>query len=99
VYVDGVFTMSGGTIGGNTAKESGGGVYVSGTFTKSGTGGIIYGSNASEDQANKAGADKQGHAVYVRGTRDYVRDSTADEATALDSKKNRIQGGGWEYQM
>jgi hypothetical protein len=43
VYGSGNFTMSGGSISGNTATYSGGGVffYNNPTFTK--TGGIIYG--------------------------------------------------------
>jgi hypothetical protein len=96
VYVTGTFTMSGGAISGNTASDDGGGVYVDGgTFTKSG--GIIHGSNAPKAQANKANSDEDGHAVYVkRSDRPYIRNTTADETTALDSTKNRIQGGGWE---
>jgi hypothetical protein len=93
VYVDsGTFTMSSGEIGGNTAT-TGGGVYVNSNcaFTKSG--GIIYGSNASKEQANKAKSDEQGHAVFVAGDRKKIRTTTADETTALDSSKNRIQGG------
>ncbi|MDR1256166.1 MAG: hypothetical protein LBJ86_00270 [Spirochaetaceae bacterium] len=100
VYVyNGTVTMNGGAIGGNTAKENGGGVYMdnNGTFTKSDSGGIIYGSNAPAEMANKAGSDEKGHAAFVdSNTRTYVRNTTADETTALDSTKNRIQGGGWE---
>jgi hypothetical protein len=106
----GVFTMSGGVISGNTANGNtgsgsgsedgkGGGVYVSGgnrpgMFTKSGTGGIIYGSNAPAAQANKAKSEAV--AVYVDGSRPQKRNTTAGETTALDSTKNLVQGGGWE---
>jgi hypothetical protein len=104
IYVyNGTFTMSGGTIGGNSAERNGGGVWVGGdgngpgTFTKSNTGGIIYGSNAPAAQANKAPSEATGHVVYVERTdRAYIRTTTADETTVLDSAKNRIQGGGWE---
>jgi hypothetical protein len=66
-------------------------VYVNGgTFTKSGRGGIIYGSNAPKGQANKALA---GHAVYVEGGE--KRDTPAREATAMDSTKSGLENG-WE---
>jgi hypothetical protein len=101
VYVggrSGTFNLNGGTIGGNSASINGGGVYVAvgRTFTKSGTGGIIYGSNAPARQVNKAKSDEQGHAVYIDGTRPQKRTTTAGETTALDSTKNLVQGGGWE---
>jgi hypothetical protein len=114
VYVDGTFTMSGGTISGNTAASSyygGGGVYAS-TFNMSGgsisgntasgggggvyaerftkSGGVIYGSNA--DEANRAGSDSGGHAVYANGKK---RNTTARAATAMDSAKDG-PAGGWE---
>ncbi|GHU81415.1 hypothetical protein FACS189468_3990 [Spirochaetia bacterium] len=89
VYVP-TFTMSGGTISGNTAGE-GGGVYA-GTFIKSGNGGVIYGSNAEDGQANRADSDDRGHAVYVGGKK---RNTTARAATAMDSAKNG-PAGGWE---
>jgi hypothetical protein len=86
----GVFTMQGGTISGNTAG-TGGGVYVTGgTFTKSGTGGVIYGSNAPEGQANKA--SDSAAAVYTSNGR---RVNTARLSTALDSRKSGPLGG-WE---
>jgi hypothetical protein len=61
-----MFTMNGGTISGNSASGSysyGGGVYMdsslggSGTFTKQ-SGGIIYGSDASDNLKNAAELDK-----------------------------------------
>ncbi|GHV92661.1 hypothetical protein AGMMS50268_31640 [Spirochaetia bacterium] len=96
VYVTGTsFTMSGGSISGNTAN-SGGGVYVErAIFTKSGKGGVIYGSNA--DEANRARADDQGHAVYwyYPYNDSKKRNTTARAATAMDSTKNG-PAGGWE---
>jgi parallel beta-helix repeat protein len=86
------FTMSGGIISGNTAKNHGGGVYAGGTFTKAaGTGSIIYGSNAPEGQANKAGGD--GQAVYAGSGK--KRDTTTRVTTVLDSTKSGAAGG-WE---
>jgi hypothetical protein len=95
VYVSsGTFTMSSGTISGNTTSGrvgGGGGVYVeNGMFTKSGTGGVIYGSDAPED-ANKASG--QGHAVYAGNGK--TRDTTARITRALDSTKSGAEGG-WE---
>ena len=77
VYVeDGKFFMEGGTISGNTAEESGGGVYVDGRSSskKTGefkkTGGIIYGSNAGDADKNKSNRKNNGDgdAVYDRVT-------------------------------
>jgi predicted outer membrane repeat protein len=84
------FTMTGGEISGNTSRNSGGGVYAGGTFTKSG-GGVIYGSNAP-DQANRAGSDSAGHAVYANRKK---RNTTARAATVMDSGKDGPSGG-WE---
>jgi predicted outer membrane repeat protein len=93
VYVSGTsFTMSGGSISGNTARNSGGGVFSGTLFTKSGKVGVIYGSNAESDQANRAGSDNGGHAVHVN---DKKRNTTARAATAMDSTKNG-PAGGWE---
>jgi uncharacterized repeat protein (TIGR02543 family) len=98
VYVasSGTFTMNGGIISGNTASRSGstgGGVYAYGTFIKQ-SGGIIYGSNASDGLKNTAGSASGGHAVYgaLGGKK---RNSTAGEGVTLDS---RVSGtaGGWE---
>jgi hypothetical protein len=94
------FNMRGGTISGNTNQ----GVYVSyiidkekATFTKSG--GVIYGSDAPEGRANSLAAVK----IYIselvnrsyRALNEDVRNTTADENTALDSSK-RGKAGGWE---
>jgi serine/threonine protein kinase len=98
---DATFNMRGGTISGNT----GNGVYVSYTidkekavFTKSG--GIIYGSDAPEGQANipavKISRGELTGGSNVRwGNNEDVRNTTADESTALDSSK-RGKAGGWE---
>jgi TolB-like protein len=93
VYIaSGTFTMNGGIISGNSA-EFGGGVFVDprATFTKSGSAGIIYGSNAPDDQANKTRSGVSS-AVYTNNGR---RNTTARVSTALDSRKNGAAGG-WE---
>ena len=96
VYVshEAAFTMLGGTISGNTADDYGGGVYVNlaygGTFTKSATGGVIYGSNAPDGQANKAGDG--GAAVYAYTKQ---REATARASQAMDSRQYGAAGG-WE---
>jgi hypothetical protein len=60
----GNFTMSGGTISGNTA-DRGGGVFVrTSGFTK--TGGTIYGAN-SDNLSNIANTAGGGNAVYING--------------------------------
>jgi hypothetical protein len=89
------FSMSNGSISRNTASNRGGGVWVSneGTFTKSGTAGIIYGTNAANGQENKAKSDEFGHAVWAGENR--IRNTTAGETTGLDKTKNRFEGGGW----
>ncbi|GHU42030.1 hypothetical protein FACS1894190_10840 [Spirochaetia bacterium] len=89
----GSFTMNGGEISGNTAP-TGGGVEAHGTFTKSGGGGVIYGSNASDDQVNRASSDTNGHALYYANS-NKKRDTTARAATAMDSAKDG-PAGGWE---
>ncbi|MDR1902409.1 MAG: hypothetical protein LBQ88_09045 [Treponema sp.] len=95
VYVSGTFTMSGGTISGNTASSSyGGGVYVSsGTFTKQ-SGGTIYGSDASSSLKNTAYSDSYGHAVYV-SSGSKKRNITAGTGVTLDSSVSGTSGG-WE---
>lgn len=91
VFVDGKFTMTDGIISRNSADKSGGGIFVSsGTFIKSNTAGIIYGSDVAEDKANKA--KQYGHAVY---TKNGSRDTTARATMALDSSKYGAEGG-WE---
>ncbi|MDR0452473.1 MAG: SH3 domain-containing protein, partial [Treponema sp.] len=94
VRAGGTFAMYGGSIGGNAANH-GAGVHgnmsTGGTFTKSG--GVIYGSNAPEEQQNRAG--QGGHAVYMYISEDdqKTRDSTAGENTALDSDRGGAAGG------
>ena len=87
----GNFTMNSGTISGNTA-DTGGGVYIvrlGGTFIKSDSGGVIYGSDAPEGQANRANNVK-GHAVAVLGSSLTLRNRTAQRTDSLDSR-NRIE--------
>jgi predicted outer membrane repeat protein len=77
VFVQGAFTMSGGTIAGNSAHIYGGGVSVKGTFTK--TGGTVYGSTGGSD-ANTA---PTGAALYKHsGT--VTIDGTPFTGTATD---------------
>jgi hypothetical protein len=95
VYVDGgTFAMHGGSIGGNTA-DHGAGVHgnlsTGGTFTK--TGGIIYGSNAPDEQKNQAGQSGQAVFIYISDNDQKTRDTTAGENTVLDSGKNGAAGG------
>jgi hypothetical protein len=104
---NGTFTMKGGTISGNTAATSGGGVGVgNGTFIKTG-GSIIYGGETSTADSLKnivgtrgtngniiSTTDDMGHAAYVSGTR--KRETTADTGDNLDSTKDKADGGGWE---
>ena len=85
VHVDGgTFTMSGGTVSGNTTAGKGGGVYVKDNgslFNK--TGGTIYG-NSGDGDANTAKDSNSGHAVWVEsGSR--KRNSTAGETVNLSS--------------
>jgi hypothetical protein len=86
----GTFNMEGGEISGNTASR-GGGVYVGGTFTKSG-GGTIYGTDGG-DLANNADSATTGNAVYESHGR--RRETTAGPEIDLDSTKSGSEGG-WE---
>jgi hypothetical protein len=97
----GTFTMSGGEIWGNTvgSKSYGAGVYVdtSGKFTKTG-GGLIYGSDASDESKKNTSAIDRGHAVYVYAsisTNRKQRNLTAGIGDNLDSTKTG-SAGGWE---
>jgi uncharacterized repeat protein (TIGR02543 family) len=99
VCADGTFTMSGGEISGNTASSYahayGGGVYISssGVFTKQ-SGGIIYGSDASDTLRNTVtSGNRYGHAVYSDGKK---RNTTAGSGVTLDSSISGAAGG-WEY--
>jgi hypothetical protein len=96
-----MFTMNGGTISGNNAYDSGGGVWVyaydinGGTFTKQ-SGGVIYGSNASNVLRNIAtSGNDYGHAVYVYSSPAKKRNTTAGIGVTLDSTKNGAAWG-WE---
>jgi hypothetical protein len=76
--------MSGGEIKGNTASYGGGGVCIySGTFTKSGIGGVIYGNNAVPATL-KNSANGNGDAVY-RYSDSKKRNSTIPANIAFDS--------------
>jgi uncharacterized repeat protein (TIGR02543 family) len=85
VTAGGTFTMSGGEISGNTAIASsgsarGGGVWA-GTFTKE-PGGIIYGSDASDELKNTASGGTS-HAVYAASNK--KRNSTVEEGETLSN--------------
>jgi hypothetical protein len=72
--------------GGYSASCSAGGVYVEGgTFTKQ-SGGVIYGSDASDTLKNTA------HTVYMSSSK--KRNTTAREGVTLDSTKDGAAGGG-----
>jgi hypothetical protein len=94
------FTMSGGTISGNTtatihSNNRGGGVYIGGTFTKQ-VGGVIYGSNESNNALRNVAFGGEGHAVYVGGSSPAKkRNTTAGTGVAMDSTKGGPTGG-WE---
>jgi predicted outer membrane repeat protein len=91
------FNMRGGIITGNTARESGGGVYSRGaTFTK--TGGIITG--YTSDQTNGNVARDDGYILGRRGHAVYVNENQRKETTAGtgDNMSSRTSGaaGGWD---
>jgi hypothetical protein len=93
VAVYGTFTMSGGVISGNSAFDSrGGGVFVwyDGTFTKTNTGGIIYGINASMELRNTSGYNI-GDAVYSASP-SRSRNTTVQANEALSTSSS----AGWE---
>jgi hypothetical protein len=93
----GAFIMNGGTISGNTAVL-GGGVFVEANalFVKSGQGGVIYGSNAQDWEANRASnsTGARGHAVFSR-TGQGQRNTTARVSQAIDTRQVGMAGG-WE---
>jgi hypothetical protein len=81
----GVFTMTGGTISGNTASARGGGVEVyEGAFIKSGGGTI--------DNTNRA---RSGRVVFISKGRNKRRNTTAGPTVNLDSSVSG-SAGGWE---
>jgi len=100
---DQTFKMSGGEISGNTAVNSGGGVYVfyNGIFTK--TGGTIYGYNAGNNSNTVTNSgvmqSNKGHAVFVNKNpslnTSYHRENTAGPGINLDTGKSG-SAGGWE---
>ena len=75
VYIhNGAFTMSDGSISGNTATDNGGGVYVGdGTFTMSG--GTISGNTATQ----------KGGGVYVSSTGNFTLGSSSAESSPVVS--------------
>ncbi|MDR0706991.1 MAG: hypothetical protein LBF60_03815, partial [Treponema sp.] len=83
VYVDGgSFTMSGGTISGNTESIGGGGVYVfSGSFTMSG--GTISGDTASAF----------GGGVYVSSSGRFVKRGGGTIDATNTAGKGKVIGG------
>ena len=97
----GIFSMNNGTISGNSATRRGGGVYAGrdATFIKSGSGGIIYGSNADERDRNSArqggNAVAKFEFINAHNTRYHVRNTTARITQALDSRRSG-PAGGWE---
>jgi hypothetical protein len=95
VFNGGAFTLREGFIKGNRAAVAGGGVAVQrdtgSSFIKEG--GILYGSEASSDDANRAGTGSG--ACVIRGGAVMVRNTTAGEETGLDSSKEGADGG-WE---
>jgi hypothetical protein len=93
----GMFTMEGGTISGNSAANGGGvQVYRNWTFIKSG--GIIYGSNETRNDADGKplkNTAANGNAVHMSSSPVKQRGTTAGEDVALDSNKSG-SAGGWE---
>ncbi|MDR2471211.1 MAG: hypothetical protein LBD09_03760 [Treponema sp.] len=83
VFVNGTFTMTGGTIKANTAVTNGGGVFVAGgVFTK--TRGTIYGNGEGGNSNSVSG---NGHAVYVVSSGKY-RNTTAGDEVPINSSDN-----------
>ena len=88
---NGNFLMRNGIISGNTSGINGGGVSVIGNFTK--FRGIIYGSDASEDLANRVDNTGNGDAVYSDNGK--KRNTTAGENRSI-STSQQGSAGGWE---
>ena len=108
VYVNGTFTMNGGTISGNTSSSSsgGGGVYVGeGTFNK--TNGTIYGYSASDTVNSNTVKDSsgtvvndRGHAVYANSSPAKRKETTAGPSVNLSYNYNNgspVFSGAWDY--
>ena len=66
VYVLGTFTLTGGTISGNTANSEGGGVYVGLVYNKDNT--ITYGTFKMSGGTISGNKTEMGGGVYVDGT-------------------------------
>jgi uncharacterized repeat protein (TIGR02543 family) len=90
------FFMSNGKISGNTSYY-GGGVFVDGdgTFAKE-SGGVIYGSNASDELKNSASSYSTGHGVYIAA--DKKRNTTVSTGVSLHSAQSGAEGG-WVESM
>ena len=89
VFVNGIFTMNGGTISGNTSSY-GGGVYVfyDGIFVK--TGGSITADNSAGDK-------DRGNVVYVI-SKSRRRNSAAGPSVNMDSRKDG-RAGLWQRRL
>ena|GEM_PF-2641079 len=120
---NGTFTMTGGTISTNTASVvsgiggDGGGVHVVG-FTLDGTvsnrgqfirqnGGVIYGGNEVEMNANTAaikyGDLAGGHAIFIEGVGDAGSPPTMHRPSrgwnnTVNSNFDSVAASGWDYQ-
>lgn len=92
--IGGNFTMNNGSIRKNIATR-GGGLWVSvkSVFIKSEKGGVIYGSNAGADDANKA--SRSGHAVHNGQDGGKRRNTTVWATQSMDTRK-RGAAGGWQ---
>jgi predicted outer membrane repeat protein len=99
--------MSNGTISGNTARENGGGVYVSVNLTFTKTGGTItgYASDQRNGNAvkNSSGAvqNYKGHAVYAgdSSTLLKIKDGTAgpgDNMAYNGTRNPPTASGAWD---
>jgi hypothetical protein len=90
------FTMSGSaTVSGNTASN-GGGVFVLGSFTK--TGGVIYGSNETNPVLRNTvtGTTNKGAAVYVDST--HRCETTVGADAGQDLYASSYDNNAWFYQ-
>jgi uncharacterized repeat protein (TIGR02543 family) len=111
VYVgdNGIFNMNGGTISSNTAKSTsssytdyyGGGVYVSGKFTK--TGGTIYGYSATDSNSNVVSSGTvtyRGHAVYAHYSASIWKYKDTNAGPEVNLSFNGETGefeGAWDF--
>jgi hypothetical protein len=99
IYSLGSFTMRGGTISDNSASGFGGGIATerNSIFVKSG--GVIYGSDASEGHANRTMYGTGGNAVMaVDNNGDvfyWLRNATSGEDHSMNNRQTAASGG-WE---